>query len=90
MRCRLFAMVLAAWTLPVCAQSLYKCPDPATGVVKYSQTPCTINGEGEVLNVKPIPPTGGSTPPVSLEETHRVQQLAREAGVGTAQIGNRP
>lgn len=74
------AVPLLLLTLPVCAQSLYKCPDPVSGVVKFSQTPCTATGGGEVITVKPIPATSGSTVPASIEETDRVQNLANQAG----------
>lgn len=71
---------LVVITLSVSAQSLYKCPDPVNGVVKFSQTPCTVTGDGEVITVKPIPATGGSTVPASTEETERLQNLADQAG----------
>ncbi len=44
---------------PAFGQSMYKCPDPS-GVVKFQQMPCTLQGGGEAVTVKAIPTGAGS------------------------------
>ena len=56
---RLLLLSLALIASPVVGQTMYKCPDP-TGVVKFQQMPCSPQGGGETVTVKPIPTGAGS------------------------------
>lgn len=61
---------------PALGQPMYKCPDPS-GVVKFQQMPCTLQGGGEAVTVKPIPASGIVNLETS-EESKRVQQVTHK------------
>ena len=46
-------------TAPVFGQTIYKCPKP-DGTTMIQQMPCSIQGGGETMTVKPIPTGAGS------------------------------
>lgn len=50
-------MMLVLVAMPVCGQTMYKCPDES-GVVKYQQMPCSPTGGGEAVQVKKLPGSG--------------------------------
>jgi len=63
---------------PAFGQQMYKCPDPS-GIVKFQQMPCTLQGGGEAVTVKPIPSSGIVNLETS-EDSKRIQNLTNQMG----------
>ncbi len=72
----LILMLLLA-VAPAWGQSVYKCPQP-DGPPKYQQQPCTITGDGEKMDVKPIPTGAGAGLSDAAKDYLQEQEKARQ------------
>ena len=73
---------------PAAAQTVYKCPDPS-GNMKFQQMPCSLQGGGEALSVKPLPVMGVEAPGLRPGEQEMLQRAQHriDAEKGQVRIG---
>ncbi|MDS4020654.1 MAG: DUF4124 domain-containing protein [Candidatus Competibacter sp.] len=85
-RWMVWTVILAA--TPAFGQTMYKCPGES-GEVKFQQMPCSPQGGGEVISVKPIKPIGIESPGLRPGEQEMLKSFQHriDADTGTVRIG---
>lgn len=84
---KLTALVIALLSAPAFGQTVYKCPSATPGAPPvFQQMPCSPQGGGETLEVKPIKGSGDGLRPEEIAVTKQLAESNRAADQARAAV----